>query len=118
MKGTFIPLTTGMDKIKPYQIIMHEQIHQNLKDTAKELHMTKGEFVLHLFRSFERQLIKYRNKIGFSESAKSDELDVILMKFIIRKDRGSLSPVEIEMKLEKIKKDYEWDVSMTKGGQR
>jgi hypothetical protein len=96
------------EKVKPYQVILNEQVHQNLKKTAKKLDMTKGDFIQNLYASLEYRLTKYRNKIGFSESARSDELDVRLMKFIIFKDKGSLSPVEIEMKLEKIKRDYEY----------
>jgi len=104
-------MQTACNKVKPYRVIMNEQIHQNLKDTAKELHMTKGEFVLHLFNSFECQLIKYRHKIGFSESAGRDELDVRLRRFIMFEDNG----VELEMKLEEIRKNYEWYLSHCSG---
>ena len=96
------------DNIKPSQVIMDELAHQNLKKTAKKLNMTKGDFIQNLYASLECRLEKYRNKIGFTASARSDELDVKLMKFIMFKDKGGLTPVDIEGKLDKIKRDFEY----------
>ena len=96
------------DNSKPFQVIMDEQAHQNLKKTAKKLNMTKGDFIQNLYASLEFRLEKYRNKIGFAASARSDELDVKLMKFIMFKDKGGLTPEEIEAKLDKIKRDFEY----------
>lgn len=92
---------------KPYQIIMHEPAHRNFKVTASKLDMTKGDFIQNLCASLEHRLTKYRNKIGFSESARSDELDTKLMKLILLKDKG-LSLADTKMKLNKIKIDYEY----------
>jgi len=95
------------DNSKPFQVIMDEQAHQNLKKTAKKLNMTKGDFVQNLYASLEYRLTKYREKIELA-SARSDELDVKLMKFIMFKDKGGLTPEEIEAKLDKIKRDFEY----------
>ena len=95
------------DNIKPFQVIMDEQAHQNLKMAAKKLNMTKGDFVQNLYASLEYRLTKYREKIGLA-SARSDELDVKLMKFIMFKDKGGLSPADIEMKLDTIKMKFEY----------
>ena len=94
--------------IKPFQVIMDELAHLNLKKTAKKLNMTKGDFIQNLYASLECRLEKYRNKIGFTASARSDELDVKLMKFIMFKDKGGLSPADIQMKLDTIKMKFEY----------
>jgi hypothetical protein len=96
-----------MDKTKPYQVILSEHVHKNIKVTAKKLGITKGLFIQFLYVSLEDRLTKYRNKIGFLESARSDELDAKLMKFIILKDSKVL-PVDDEVILNKIKLDYEY----------
>lgn len=93
---------------KPFQVIMDERAHQNLKERAKQLNMSKGDFVQNLYASLEYRLARYRDKIGFTASARSDELDVKLIKFILYKDKIGLTAEEIETKLEKIKGDFEY----------
>lgn len=97
-----------MGKTKPFQVIMDEQAHQNLKQKAKQLGMTKGDFVQNLHASFQYRVDKYRERMGFGVSIRSDELDVRIMKFIMFKDKSDLTADKIKLKLNKIKSDFEY----------
>jgi len=106
MKGVK-KMTKSQTNSKSYQIKMDSKVHALLKKRAKQLDkMTIGEFVQNLMTALESRLENYRQRIGFEESSRNDELDARLIKFMILQDTMPLTPHEIDAKLDKIRQDF------------